>query len=142
MTTPKAAAFVGHDWFLFSGRLLLVALFAISGFQKLGQIDGISQALASKGLPLPLVAAWIGALVEIGAALAIILGVQARRAAVALILFTALATVLFHNYWSFEGAARDAQFIHFFKNVGLIGGLLLLIAAGPGRVAVPLRKNS
>ena len=137
MTGPLSTD--GRDTALLFGRVLLVALYAISGVEKLGQIGGIAQALGSKGVPLPLVSAWIGTGIEIAGAIGIVLGFRTRIAALALILFTALATILFHNYWAFPAEARDGQFIHFFKNVGLVGGFLLLIGAGPGRFSIDQR---
>lgn len=131
-----------RDWAFLTGRVLLVALFALSGLQKFGQIDGISAALGSKGIPLPALAAWGGALLEVVGAVGVLVGYRTRIAAAGLIVFTVLATVLFHNYWDFAPEAREGEFIHFLKNVGLVGGFLLLIGAGPGRFSVDGRNTT
>lgn len=141
MTERTLPLETSRDAALLAGRLLLVALFAISGVDKLGQIGGIAQALDSKGIPLPMVAAWIGTLAEVAGAIGVALGYRTRIAAAALLVFTVVATVLFHNYWAFAADAREGQFIHFFKNVGLVGGFLLLIGAGPGRFSLDARRT-
>jgi len=56
-----------------------------------------------------------------------------------LIAFIVLTFIFAHNFWTMEGAARAANQAHFYKNLSLIGGLLLLIAAGPGRYSLDQR---
>jgi hypothetical protein len=41
-----------------------------------------------------------------------------------------------HHFWTMEGAARYANVINFYKNLGIIGGCLLLYVTGPGRYSV------
>ncbi len=119
------------------GRLALVAIFATSGFDKFGNIDGIGRALASKGVPLPTVAAWLTPIVETGFAILIAVGYRVRLSALALVLFTIAATVLFHNFWAFADAgARNMQQLQFMKNLAIVGGLLLLVARGGGRLGL------
>jgi len=78
----------------------------------------------------------LGAIVlEIGGSLSLILGFRAKLGAVALLFFLIPATLIFHNFWAFEGAERQGQMINFMKNVAMIGGLLLVLAFGPGRLS-------
>lgn len=73
---------------------------------------------------------------EAGGAALVILGFVTRPAAAGLIVSTIAATLLAHDFWTFEAAARRMQQIRFMKNLGLIGGFLLLIAAGAGRISL------
>jgi putative oxidoreductase len=77
--------------------------------------------------------------IELGGSLALILGVYARCAAIALMVFTILATVMFHNFWASPPAQVTAQTINFLKNLGLIGLFAMIAAFGPGAYA--LRKK-
>ncbi|MBX7073011.1 MAG: hypothetical protein K1X71_07660 [Pirellulales bacterium] len=67
------------------------------------------------------------------AAFSIILGFYARIGAALLLVFLVLATFFFHDFWTFaDPTARSAQQIHFFKNVGLMGAMLMIIANDVG----------
>ncbi len=76
------------------------------------------------------------ATVEIVGGLMIVLGWKTRFAAIVLALFTAAATVIFHDFWNFSGREQINQMLHAFKNVSMIGGLLILYRAGPGRLSL------
>jgi putative oxidoreductase len=118
----------------FVARLALAAIFIWSGAGKLADLGGTAGAIGSVGLPLPALLAPVTALVEIVGGVALALGFLTRYAAVALLLLTALATLLFHGFWAFEGAARHGQLIHFMKNLAIIGGLLLAAATPQERL--------
>jgi putative oxidoreductase len=131
---------VRTDLALLGARLLLATIFLDSGISKFGSLDAIAAALAGKGLPLP----WLGAIgatgLEVVAAAALIAGVLVAPAALALAAFTLLAGALFHGFWTVEGAGRFGERIHFLKNLAIVGGLLALAIAGPGRLA--LRRHA
>jgi putative oxidoreductase len=57
-------------------------------------------------------------------------------AAWGLFVWVIIATYLGHPFWTMEGAARALNQTQFFKNIAIMGGLLLLASAGPGRVSV------
>lgn len=40
---------------------------------------------------------------------------------------------LSHKFWLLAGAGQGAQLLHFMKNIGLVGGLLLLAAVATGK---------
>jgi putative oxidoreductase len=92
------------------------------------------------GLPLPELAAAVAIVVEVGGALALILGFGTRFAALALAVFTLVATVVFHNFWAVPAEQVMVQQLMFFKNVGVVGGLLALTAFGAGALSVDARR--
>jgi putative oxidoreductase len=73
--------------------------------------------------------------VELGGALLLIAGWHARWAAWALILFVAVATFAAHRFWEFDASQYRNQMNHFLKNLALIGGLLFVVAFGPGAMS-------
>jgi putative oxidoreductase len=59
-----------------------------------------------------------------------------------LAVFTAVATVLFHNYWAMPAEQQFIQQLMFFKNVGVIGGLLVLASSGAGAWSLDAKKQA
>jgi putative oxidoreductase len=123
----------GRDGFLLLGRLALAAIFLPSGLAKLTHLGAFAHSLGAKGLPAPEMLAVIGAGTEFFGALALALGCAARYAALAMVLFTAAAALISHHFWTFSGAQAHIQYVQFMKNLAIIGGLLALFVAGPGR---------
>lgn len=115
-----------------SGRILLGAIFLISGLGKIGAYAGTAGYMASIGVPGALLPAVIA--LEVLGAIAIIIGWKTRIAAVLLAGFTLLAGVLFHSNFS-----DQVQMIMFLKNVAIAGGFLLLAANGPGALSLDRR---
>lgn len=111
-------------------RGFLSAVFIRSGIAHCFNIAGTQQAITSKGFPsgLALLMA-IGAIILLlGGGLSVLLGFKARWGAIALIVFLVPATLMFHF-----NLVEQMEQIQFFKNLSLIGGLLLLAQNGPGR---------
>ena len=115
------------------GRIALVAIFLWSGFGKLMAPDATAAAIASKGLPFAKILAYAAGAAELILAALVVIGWQARLAALGLVAFTLVATFFFHDFWTMSGDLRRMNQIQALKNLGLIGGLLMLAAAGPGR---------
>jgi putative oxidoreductase len=114
------------------GRLLLAALFLPAGLSKIGDFDGTVGYIASAGLPMPQLAAVVAIAVEVLAPIALILGWGTRWAALVLALFTLVATLGFHNFWAMPADQAYLQQLMFFKNIAVVGGLLVLAAHGAG----------
>lgn len=114
-------------------RGFLSVIFIRSGIAHCLDFAGIQQAITSKGLPSGLAMAMaIGAIVlMLGGGLSVLLGLKARWGAIALIVFLVPTTLLFHL-----NLADSMEQIQFLKNLGLIGGLLLLAQTGPGRYSI------
>jgi putative oxidoreductase len=124
-----------------AGRLLLAALFLPAGFGKIAGFAGTAGYIASKGLPLPELGAVIAIAVEVLGSLALIAGFGTRIAALVLAAFTLVASFIFHNYWGVPADQAYVQQLMFFKNIGVIGGLLILAANGAGAFSVDARRN-
>ena len=120
-------------------RILMSVMFLVSGISKITDFDGTVGYIGSVGLPMPTALAAAAAAVELLASLALIIGWKTRWAALALAVFTATATVFFHNFWAMPASEQMMQQISFVKNLAVIGGLLLLASAGPGAWSVDRR---
>lgn len=127
---------------LFLGRVMISAIFLLAGIGKFIAYNETVHYMASKGLPYIPVLLVIAALVEITASLAIIFGFKTRIAAFILFLFLIPTTYIFHNFWAVTTEEAKIQFIMFMKNVGIAGGLLYIIGAGPGGLALDRCCNS
>lgn len=114
------------------GRVLIALLFVPAGWGKLIGFSGVIGYISSKGVPLPQVAAAIAVAAELGLGLMVLLGIKARWAALGLAVFTLVITPVFHNYWAVPDAQRMAQYLNFYKNLAIVGGLLGFAAFGAG----------
>ena len=121
-------------WLL--ARCLMGGLFVQSGFVKLIGLDAFAAGLARNGVPMADIAAIIGAAVEFGGGVAIVVGLQTRYAALLMVAFTVVATLISHRFWEFADAARRQQAVQFGKNIVIIGGFLLLLVHGGGRFSL------
>jgi len=110
------------------GRLFVAIIFLASAFGKITNFDGTLQFMDSHGMPFVNVLCVAAILVESLGAVAIILGYKTRWGAAALAAFLVAATWVFHT-------APD-QRIQLLKNLAILGGLLNLIAQGPGGISL------
>jgi putative oxidoreductase len=118
------------------GRILMAIMYIPAGWSKIGGFSGTTGYIASKGLPMPEVAAVVAIVVELVGGLMLLIGWKTRWAAIALAIFTLVATVFFHNFWAVAPDQQMVQRLMFNKNIAIVGGLLLAFAFGPGRISV------
>lgn len=123
------------------GRLLLALLFLPAGISKIAGFAGTVGYIGSKGLPMPALGAVIVIIVEVGGSLALISGFGTRFAALALAAFTLVATFFFHNFWGVPVDQAMMQQLMFYKNIAVVGGLLLLAAHGAGAWSLDARRQ-
>jgi putative oxidoreductase len=122
-----------------SGRILLALMFVMSGFSKLGNISGTAGYIASGGLPFPSLLAVLVGLLELFGGLALAVGFKARWAALALGVFTVLASVLFHQFWAVAPEQQMVQQLMFMKNLAIAGGMFVVAALGAGPLSIDNR---
>ena len=118
------------------GRILIGAIFLVSGIAKLTDTAGTAGYMMEAGIPYAHQLAIIAGVAEILGALSIIFGFLTRLGALGLILFMLPTTFLFHAFWTFDGPEMKTQMVNFMKNLAIIGGLALLFAFGPSRYSI------
>jgi len=116
------------------GRVLMSAIFIQGGWGKLMHLSGTSAYMASKGLPLPFVAAIVAVVVELGGGIAVLIGLRTRIVALVLAAWC-IATAFIAHYHPDDAG----QMIHFMKNVCMAGGFLVLAAWGAGALSADRR---
>lgn len=106
------------------GRMLIGLLFVFSGVGIINNgVEGFSGMIDARGLPMAVLVAWVVIAIKIAAGVALILGYRTAYAALALLTFTGLATLLYH---------LDLNDMNLFKNLAIMGGLLYVYVYGPG----------
>lgn len=124
-----------YDFSELTGRVLIAAIFIISGVGKIGGYAGTQGYMEAMGVPgalLPLVI-----LAEVGGGLLVVFGLWTRLSALALAGFSLLSALLFH-----ANLGDPMQQIMFLKNVAIAGGFLFLFAHGAGRISLDARRTS
>jgi len=113
------------------GRMLISIIFLGSAATKIADPAGTQAYMAAYGLPMTGVLLFGAIATELAGGLALLLGLKARSAALALMGFLTVATLVFHTE-----LGDQQQLLHFLKNVAVIGGLLLVIAEGTGPLSL------
>ncbi|OLL32346.1 quinol oxidase [Burkholderia sp. SRS-W-2-2016] len=122
---------------IFIARLALSVLFLWSGVMKLLGYAGFVSYLQSKGVPFVQVAAPIATAVEVLGGLLLVIGFKVRPLALFMAVYTVATAVLGHDFWNVvDPAAQHNMVIHFWKNIGIAGGFLLLFVTGAGRMSI------
>jgi putative oxidoreductase len=79
--------------------------------------------------------------IEIGGAVASVVGLRPRTTGWLLVAFTLGATWVSHRCWIFGEPARSAHQTQFYKNLAIVGGLMLYAVAGAGPMALHHRMS-
>ena len=127
-TTTNAAALVG--------RTLLALLFIVSGYGKITGFAGTAAYMASKGMPMTEVLLVATIAVELLGGLMLVAGIKAQWAAAVIFLYIIPATIIFHNPVGLSGQEAQTQMINVLKNLSIMGGMLMVVAFGPGAWSV------
>jgi putative oxidoreductase len=124
-----------NSWLPLMGRVLLVVIYLWSGFHKIADPAGTMGYMAAAGMPATKLFLVLAILAELGGGTSVVLGYKTRWGAAALVLFLIPATLIFHRDFG-----NPIQMIMFLKNVSMLGGLLVLLANGPGRWSLDARN--
>jgi putative oxidoreductase len=124
-----------NGYFSLLGRILMATIFLLSGFNKILHPLETQQFIASYGLDAPGFFLLGAIAIELGAGLSLLLGFATRLAALVLIGFTAMATLIFHTQFG-----DPMQVIQFLKNLAMMGGLVYVFAFGPGRISLDAKR--
>jgi len=113
--------------------------------RRIGKLTGFAGTvgyIGSVGLPAPALGATAALVVEIVGSLALLVGFGTRVAALVLAFFTLAASFIFHAYWSVPADQAFVTQLLFFKNIAVVGGLLVLAAQGAGDWSLDARRGA
>jgi putative oxidoreductase len=126
-------AAAGQDFLLLAGRII-GWIFVESGWRKLMDIPAFVATMPRRGLPWFM--GYVAPPVEFFGGLALLLGFATRYAALLMLAFTIIATFSSHRFWDVPDAQRAQQHTQFWKNVTMMGGIVLLFVTAAGRFSI------
>ena len=135
------------------GRILIAAIFIISGVSKLFNWNGSLQhlvsvlsdwqaylgqsSLFSVSISLAPLLLCLAIAFELVGGCSVLIGYRPKWGALLLILFLIPTTIIMHHFWFLEGQARSEEQISFVKNCAILGGLMILWATDMCRKHAP-----
>ncbi|USR90015.1 DoxX family protein [Phormidium yuhuli AB48] len=114
-------------------RFFLAAIFLRAGVSKIFGFDGVAAMMGNIGLPFPEVLLVGTIAFQILGSLSLILGYKTRIGVILLIIFIVPTSIIFHN------PTDPTETTNFFKNLGLLGGLMMTLYSGAGPVSLDHR---
>jgi putative oxidoreductase len=123
-----------RDLLICLARILMGAIFVMSGWEKLMDMPAFVTSAVSRGVPEFL--GYVAPFVEFGGGVLLIAGLATRYISLILIVFITIASFSSHRYWEAAPAQYAGQFNNFWKNVAMTGGMILLFVTGSGRCAI------
>jgi len=132
---------VSPDVLALVGRIGLSTIFIVSGVGKIFGFEEAANAITDQGLPFPDLGVILAIIVELGGGLMLLIGWNARLAALAITLFILVVTFTFHTFWEFGETEIQNQLHHFMKNFAMVGGMLYVMAFGPGKYCLNVKKK-
>ena len=113
-----------------AARVVLSLPFWWSGLSKLLDFSAGTAEMAALGLAPAWLFNALTILVQLGGSLLVILNLRTWLGAGALGVFTALATVLAHQFWTLDGIERVRALNTFLEHLSIIAGLVLVAILG------------
>ena len=136
------------------GRVMLATIFLMSAVgNKIPNFNDVAGYMASEGIPMPQVMLVGAILFLIVGSLSLMVGFKTRIGASLLLVFLALATYFFHDFWTQPAGAmwvlstnsevkmpvQQIEMISFMKNLALMGAMLFIMANGSGSMSLDAR---
>lgn len=133
------------DYMQAISRVLISAVFIVFGYIQLTHIGNyianpaVVKVAGMTGILSPTMLAYLVMVINLVGGILILVGYQTRWTSIVLIVFVVLTLIFVHNFWTMEGPARIGNQVNFYKNLVIIGALLLLIIHGPGSCSLEHR---
>jgi putative oxidoreductase len=137
MLAPSANMNSQDDFAILVARVLLSLLFLYSGLDKCWRWSAAQREVAASGLPWTTSLHLVTVLIHLGGGVSLLLGIEPQLGALVLALFLIPATVIYHPFWKYSGEGFVAKAGHFLSNLAIIGGLVMILVFGGGRISVP-----
>jgi len=111
------------------GRILFVGVFLTAAMGHFRQTSAMTGYAQSRGVPAARAAVLLGGVLLVLGGLSVLLGVWADLGALLLLAFLVPTAVLMHGFWKeTDPQARQLEQVMFFKDLGLAGASLMLLA--------------
>ncbi len=133
-------------------RVLLSSVFIVYGYLAFADVNAwlsFNQGalkrffdMVAGGAAPPVWFGYLIATIMLVGGIAILVGYKTRWVAYGFVVFIILTVFFAHNFWDMQGPARGANQAHFYKNLAIMGGYLLLAMMGAGRYSVDGRSSS
>ncbi|EPF15808.1 Inner membrane protein yqjF [Cedecea davisae] len=117
------------------GRIVIAAIFIVSGLGKIAAPEATQGYIASVGLPFPLLGYIIALAAEVGGGVLLLVGYRTRLIAALLAIFTVATAVFFHHNFADQNTV-----LHFLKNLMIASGLLQISALGATSLSFDTRR--
>ncbi|HEX8614107.1 MAG TPA: DoxX family protein [Telluria sp.] len=119
------------------GRVLMAAIFILSGVGKIMAPGATIGYIEAMGLPLASAGLVIAIAVELVGGLMLAFGIRTGLVALGLALFSIVTGLIFHH-----AIGDQNQMIHLLKNLAMAGGLLQVVAFGAGAYSFDNRSGA
>jgi putative oxidoreductase len=128
---------------LLVGRFLLGVYFILPGVMKIVDFEGTSSYMAAHDVPQVPVLLVLTIILQLGLGVALIIGFKGKIAAFLLAGLTLVISLYMHNFWDYaEGMEKVHETQNFFKNMGILAGLLIVAGIGTGRFSLDSRSSA
>jgi putative oxidoreductase len=122
---------------IFLARIALAVLFLWGGVMKLLGYAGFVGYLHAKGVPFVQFGAPVATAIEVVGGIFLLVGFLIRPLGIVMAIYTVLTAVVGHDFWNVVDASVQRDMItHFWKNIGIAGGFLLLFVTGAGALSI------
>lgn len=130
-----------ENFCLLLGRLLMGTYFILPGIQKITGYEKMTEYMLAHDVPAISVLLPLTIVIQIAAGIAIIVGFKGKFAAFILAGLTLVISIYMHDFWTMtEGMERAHETQNFFKNMGIMAGLLVMSNIGTGWLSIDNRK--
>lgn len=119
-----------------AGRILMAAIFVMSGIGKITNPGATIGYISSMGLPFPELGLAAAIAIEVVGGILLVAGLYTRPVALALAAFSIVTGLIFHS-----AVGDQNQMIHLMKNFAMAGGLLQIAAFGAGSLSLDARRS-
>jgi putative oxidoreductase len=127
---------------LLSGRALMGLYFILPAISKITGFESTSTYMAAHNVPMIPVLLVVTIVIQLSAGSALILGFKGKWAAFLLAGLVLVISLFMHNFWDYaEGMERAHELQNFYKNMGIVAGLLVMAALGTGKYSMDQRLS-
>lgn len=107
-------------------RCFIGGAFIVAGINNIIYREYKIKTMTVRGVPSPKEVFWLGIILQTIGGLAVIFDVWLLQGVWILVVFTIVASYMFHDFWNSKDEAFRMKIQGFFTNFNVLGGLILL----------------